>query len=334
MDATDATEPDDLHNVLERREEIEAPLAVSQYSTLLRMAQDSDRKLVLSFGGGSVPGIAANLALARIIEELGLTDRVDEVWGTSAGSVVGGGWSSGTDALGVLKHLKTLDRKDSFDFKALRFATAILLGMWPVRRPMPEGLITGKHFRACIEAGLTVHTFEECRVPFRCIACSADGTARPKIFRSGPITDAVFSSMTLPGIVIPHRHPDGNYYYDGGLVEKTPVPSVIAEHLTSGDVRDLLILGTHFNSEPQEDIGSGFHHRFLHTIFAMENKVWDHQLREARSRDGVSLLILNPKLGDTSMFDFAKVDTIYLSARVRFASLLQNARIAQTLGAS
>ena len=60
--------------------------------------------------------------------------------------------------------------------------------------------------------------------------------ATPKIFRRGKLLPAVFASMALPGIVIP-QPVDGKHFYDGGLVEKTPLLSPIAEHGQTGDKR-------------------------------------------------------------------------------------------------
>ena len=82
--------------VWERRSEISAPLDASRYSTLLRLVRDEGNRVVVSFGGGSIPGLSGNLALARILEELEVRPHVAEVWGTSAGAVCGGGWATST----------------------------------------------------------------------------------------------------------------------------------------------------------------------------------------------------------------------------------------------
>lgn len=309
------------------------PLDPKRYGTLRRLVDDDDNRLVVGFGGGSIPGLAGNLALAAVLEELGLRPRVSEIWGTSAGAVAGAGWATGTDATAILDLLRSLDRPDSLEFSAFRFGCSILASLWPLRRPLPEGLLRGEQFRATIDRGLRVKTFEECAVPFRCIACSGDGRARRKIFRRGPLLPAIFASMTIPGIVVPLPvGDDGEVFYDGGLVEKSPLLSPIAEHLNSGDPRKLLLLCTHFDSTDSKTPPRGFHQRFLQTISCLEDLAWGYQLAEARARKNVTLLLLNPRLQDPSLFDFKKVDANFAAARERFADLLQDAKIAHTFG--
>jgi predicted acylesterase/phospholipase RssA len=317
-----------------RRAEIEAPLDPARYATLTRLVSDPDTRAVVSFGGGSLAGLCGNLALAQILEELGLRPRVAEIWGTSAGAIIGGGWSTGTSPLAILDLVRSLDRRGALDFSILRFSLAMLASVWPLRRPVPDGLLRGSAFLSTIDAGLAVKTFEECPTPFHCIACSDDGHGRRKVFHSGPLLPAIFASMSLPGIVVPQAVPqDGHCYYDGGLVEKTPLLSPIGAHFARGDGKKLLVLATHFGTEAFEGVARGFHLRFLTSINALENLLWDYQLKEARARAQVSVSILNPRLGEPKMFDFSRTDRNYLAARERFAQQLQNAHIAFTFGA-
>lgn len=310
------------------------PLRPERYTTLRRMVEDGDHRLVVAFGGGSLPGLCGNVALARILEELGLLGRVTEIWGTSAGAVVGSGIASGARALDVLALIDGLDRRGSVDFSPIRFGLAMLAAAWPLRRPIPDGLIRADHFRDAIRRGLRVETFEECAIPFRCIACSDDGLGTRKVFRKGPLLPAVFASMTLPGIVVPRPANDGKVYYDGGLVEKSPLLSPISDHARSGDPRKLLLLCTHFSNEVAQSGGRGFFRRFMHTMYALEEVGWSYQLAEARARDDVVLVLLNPHLEDEAMFDFAQTIPHYLRARSAFLDVLQNAKLAQTFGLS
>lgn len=322
-----------LDGVLARRAEIEAALDPQRFTTLERMITDPQNKVVVGLGGGALRGLCGNLALMKILEELDLCRHVSEIWGTSAGAVIGGGWATGATAMEVLDLVRSLNRPGVLEVSKLRFALSILGNLWPFRRPLPEGLIRGGPFLETIAGGLKVDTFEECSTPFRCIACSADGRARRKVFRRGPLLPAIFSSMTVPGIVVPRPdHETGQSYYDGGLVEKSPLISPIADHMRSGDKRKLLLVCTHFDQEGLEIPDRGFYNRFLHSIYALEDLAWGYQLAEARSRPGVVLMLLNSRLNESSMFDFSRTDVNYLAAREVFANLLQNARIAQTFG--
>jgi len=302
------------------------------FRTFLRLAEDDNNRLIVSLGGGSIPGLCGNLALLEILEDLDLRGRVDQVWGTSAGAVVGSGWASGATAQEVLTLVRSLNRRGVLDAHLFRFATRILASLPPLRRPLPDGIVAGKHFRNTIEKGLKCETFEECPIPFRCIACSDDGRATTKIFRRGKILPAVFCSMSLPGIMIPQPADDGRNYYDGGVVEKTPLPSILGEHSQSGDPRQLVVLSTHFAEEPREEPTKGFLNRFLDTLQAMEDKVWEYQLRDARQRESVRVMVLNPHLKDAAMFGFDETDRYFEESKQRFQELLGDARVAQTFG--
>ncbi len=305
----------------------------SRYSTLLRLATDPGHKLVLCLGGGGVPGLTGNVALVSLMEELGLRAHVAEVWGTSAGAVVGGGWATGTSAATIFDYVLSLHRKGAVDW-CWRDA---LLGMLFARfgRRLPEGLVRGRHFANAIAAGLSVATFEECAIPFRCIAASDDGEARRRVFRRGPLLPAIFSSITLPGIVVPRERLEDETcgWYDGGIVEKTPLISPIAEHHRAGDPRKLLLLCTHFgNDAGRANAQAGFVSRFLHTIYALENLAWHYQLAEARSHRDVVIVLLDPRIDDLGLFDFSRADAHHARARAALANLLQDANIALTFG--
>jgi len=317
--------------VLERRDEILAPLEPQRYTTLMRLIRNPKHRVVICFGGGSVPGLCGNLAFAKILEELAIREHVEEVWGTSAGAAIGGPWASGTDFDTIYQSVACLDRRGAIDIPWFRLAFALLKK--PFGGHLPNGLIKAKHFKAAIDSALTAKTIEDCVIPFRCIACSDDGLYTRKIFRRGDLLSAIFQSMSIPGIVIPQpRSGDSGGFYDGGLVEKTPMISPLAEHKRRFSDRKLVILGTHFGNDASSEPSRGFLLRFLDSIDALENSLWDFQVRQVRESKNVELLILNPHIDDPSLFDFSRVERNYLHARSVFADTLQNAKLAMAFG--
>jgi hypothetical protein len=320
--------------LLARRADIEAPPDPADYSTFVRLLTNGNYRLVVSFGGGATPGLCGNLALARLLEELDLKSHVSEIWGTSAGAIIGGSWATGNSALEILRLVQSLDRRGSIDFCLWRVFLAMLLR--PLGRALPDGVIFGRHFAATTDAGLLVKSFEECPIPFRCIAVADDGSHRRKVFRNGPLLPAIFSSMSLPGIIVPRDAlPDEECgYFDGGLVEKTPLLSPISDHLRGGDRRRLLLLATHFRGDARRGVARGFLTRFIRTIYALEDTLWEYQLEEARRRHKAhaDLLLVNPNIMDASLFDFSRVPLHYLQARENFKAALQNGSLALTFG--
>jgi predicted acylesterase/phospholipase RssA len=320
--------------VLDRKDQINARPDPSLYTTLERLVRDEDARVVVSLGGGSVPGLCGNVALAQVLEDLGLREHVREIWGTSAGAAVGGPWASGTPASTILDRLMTLNRRGAVDINWAALIKAIVLR--PFGKCMPDGLVKGRQFGQTIESCLSVKDIESCPIPFRCIACTDDGTARRKVFRRGSLLHAIQSSMSIPGVITPTPLLEGEDtgYYDGALVEKTPLFSPIAEHQRLFGKRTLLVIGTHYGNEALPGRARGFLNRFLASINALEEVCWGYQLREARTRENTKLLLLNPKISDRSMFDFSRVEQNTLHAREAFLSTLQNGRIALTFGSN
>ena len=66
------THPHNSADVLERKEQILAPLDPERYTALMRLVAAPQHRIVASFGGGSVPGLCGNLAFGKILEELGI----------------------------------------------------------------------------------------------------------------------------------------------------------------------------------------------------------------------------------------------------------------------
>lgn len=300
-----------------------------KFRALERLVVEGGHRVVVSFGGGGLPGICGNLALAELLEQLDLRQHVEQIWGTSAGAIVGGAWASGASARSVLEIVQALDRRGSIDVQWGRLALAMLAR--PFGRALPDGIVRGRHFYDAIATGLSVQTFEECEIEFRCIAVRDDGSMARKVFRSGALAPSIFASMSLPGIVVPSEV-DGQGYYDGGLLEKTPLQSPIAEHLRRDDGRKLLLIGTHFDNEANKVAARGFLARFIQTIYAMEDVAWHYQLAEARQRDDVNLLLLNPHIDDRALFDFSRTFDNFRDSFEIFADQLQDAKLGLAMG--
>ena len=307
----------------------------ARFSTLRRLAMDPGKRLVITLGGGCVPALCGNAALVQIIEELGLREHVAEVWGTSSGALIGGAWASGTSAREIMARLRTFPTKRMIDTPWVRVVLGFALNR--VGCCAPDAIIRGEHFHRELVGGLTATTFEECPIPFRCIACVEEPGLRRKVFREGPLAPAISASIALPGLLLP-RDEEGKPtygFYDGGLVEKTPLFSPIADHVALGDGRELLIIGTHYANDAHRIAGShGFIERFMVTIDSLEERLWEYQREDARKRHGVAVLMLNPCMDDPTSFDFKRIETDCRQAREAFEDQLQNGKIALALGSS
>lgn len=312
-------------------ERLSDALPDSRFATLRRLVKDPGNKVVVSLGGGALAGLCGNLAIWRILEELELAHEVDEIWGTSAGAVIAGGWASGAKAHDVLDRVGGLGEKGAVDVSMTRFVLRMLASLWPFRRPLPNGVVRGQRFRDTIEGGLRAKTFEECKIPLRCVVCTDRGRPQARVLQRGELLPAIYASMSLPGIMVPIPI-DGVTYYDGGLVEKTPRRSILADHGRSSDDRKLVVIATHFINSADDEPAQSFLARLLHSLYALEDTLWGYQLAEAREKDDLTLLLLDPHIEEPALFAFENTVKHYLTARTRFANDLQDSRIISTLG--
>jgi predicted acylesterase/phospholipase RssA len=325
----DLADQDHVAQLLAQRKEIETLCNPSHYRILKRIASNPDNYLAIGFGAGSAPGLAGNLALAGLLTELELRPYIKEIWGVSVGAIIGGGWSTGLSVDHMLSLVAELDRKGAVDF-----ARWAVLGVGLARlllfKQLPAGLVPGRRFRKAIARGLRVQCFEDCEIPFRAIACTDDGRAEKIIFRQGPLVNAITASMCIPGVVFPI--PDWNGrdygYFDGAVVEKTPLPSIIEEHHREGRKQQLVVICSHFSDSGRITKPVGFLQRMLNAMHHLEDEAWEYQVLKAREASNCKFLVLNPHMKEGTAFDFSVVRFNYLWARKMFKEQLSNAKLA------
>lgn len=318
-----------VEQILSRQKAIEAPCNPVHYRVLKRIASNPENHLAIGFGAGSAPGLAGNLALAGLLSELELEPYIKEVWGVSAGAIIGGSWCSGTPVDRMLPMLEELDRKGAVDFAGWEVLVLGLARLFALKR-FPEGLVRGRNFQEAIAASLQVPTFEDCALPFRVIACTDDGHAQKVVFRNGPLLNAIMASMCIPGVVFPVTDWNGarHGYFDGAVVEKTPLTSIIEEHHREGRSRRLVVICTHFSDAGRVLKPVGFVQRMLNAMHCLEDQAWEYQAMKARDASNCKFMVLNPHMKEGGAFDFSMIRFNYLWARKMFKEQLSNAKLA------
>ncbi len=320
--------------VMAQRKEIEAPCDPAHFRVFKRMASNPENHFVVSFGGGGLPGLAANTALLGLLDELEIRPDIKEIWGCSAGAAIGGAWSTGASLSEIMDMLNSMNSKTAIDLAKWEIFGKGIFKMLFLKK-LPEGLIKGRKFLESIDKLLKVKTFEETLIPFRAIACTDDGHARKVIFKSGPLIDAIMASMCLPGLSWPIQDWNGKPYgyFDGGLVEKTPLPSIIEDHLRTGRKSKLIIVCTRFSNTQRVTKPVGFLSRFVSVFDTMAETIWEAQLIETEQASNCTQVILNPRLPFGSMLDFDALFVNYLWSRKIFKEQLSNAKLVQRFDA-
>lgn len=164
-------------------------------------------KLGIALGSGGARG----LAHIGVLEELAAMDIKPElVAGTSIGSLVGAGYCTGH--LEEMKALALEMDVRTFLFRFMDFGIP------------HSGIIEGKRINEMLEELMPEATFEELKIPLRCIATELK-TGEEITFSTGKLQPAIRASISIPGVFSPAQH-EGKLLVDGGLVNPIPVDQV------------------------------------------------------------------------------------------------------------
>jgi predicted acylesterase/phospholipase RssA len=190
-------------------------------------------KYVLSLGGGAARGIVGNFLVIYLLEKLNLLHRFDEIWGVSAGAVIGAAAALNFPTSFMIKYINRTRNKDLFEFSV----TGLLKN---------RGFFKTEKVFSYIDSMYYGKTFTDCKIPFFSLSveignCSEQLTR----FSSGSLTEAIVASLCLPEIFEPIEI-DGKKYVDGGLIENIPSVSVLQHHRETKDARKLAILAINF----------------------------------------------------------------------------------------
>jgi NTE family protein len=175
------------------------------------MARDSKPqpavpRLGIALGGGAALGWA-HIGVLRVLEEAGVP--VAAVAGTSIGALVGACWIAG-----MLDPLEDIAR-------AMNWRR--MLGLADPQMGAP-GLFKGAALIGELERYIGGRRIEDLAKPF--VAVASDLIAGEEVrISSGPVSDAVRASISIPGIFVPVTR-GGALLVDGGLVNPVPVAAV------------------------------------------------------------------------------------------------------------
>jgi len=190
-------------------------------------------KIALVLSGGGAKGFA-HIGVLKVLEEEGIP--IDLIVGTSMGSLVGGIYSLGYNALeleGLVKSLswgKTLSDEVPRIFlsKNDQLIKQRYIFSLPIdgnkKLNLPQGLVKGQNVLNifCGLAGNvpTDADFSKFTIPFACVATDLE-TGKEVVLNHGFLPTAMFSSMAIP-IAFKSADRNGFLLADGGLVNNFP----------------------------------------------------------------------------------------------------------------
>src|SRR3984957_6768451 len=273
-----------------------------------RHDQTSHPKLGLVLEGGGALGLA-HIGVITWMEEHRIP--VSYVVGTSMGGLVGGIYATGRSPAEVRELINGIDwdqvLSGTVPFRDLSFRRK--QDAHEVPGSLEFGLRNGLQFPAGFNTGQEVDlildrvalpyselsSFNDLPIPFACVATDLV-SKKPHVFRDGPLSLAMRSTMSLPGIFSPVRSGD-HLYVDGGLLNNIPID--VAKEM-GADV----VLGIHLETEslsPTATLASfGVLGQSISVMIAAN---------ELRSMEQADILVTVP-LQKYSSLDYDKADAI------------------------
>ena len=208
--------------------------ACGQSQELPKSADAERPKIGLVLEGGGALGLA-HIGVITWMEEHRIP--VSYVAGTSMGGLVGGIYATGRSPAEVRELINGIDwdqvLSGATPFQDLSFRRkqdahevpgSLEFGLRGGLR-FPSGFNTGQEVDLILDHVALpyseISNFNEMPIPFACVATDLV-SGEPHVFRDGPLTLALRSTMSLPGIFTPMRSGD-HLYADGGLLNNIPI---------------------------------------------------------------------------------------------------------------
>ncbi len=188
----------------------------------------------LALGGGGARGLA-HIGVLRALEKSGIIP--DSIAGTSMGALIGAMYACGMPVDAIEKKCSDFIRTDIY--KSLGFDDARQEGQKTFFRDLADKIkrkvifhlsdvkmafMDKKAVEAMVAYFLPDINIAAMKIPFSCVAvdicCGSD-----MVIASGPLRQAVLSSMAIPGILPPVEH-GHKVLVDGGVIQMIPAKAL------------------------------------------------------------------------------------------------------------
>ena len=238
------------------------------------------KKLGFALGAGGSRGVA-HIGFLKGLEEEGI--KPDMIAGCSMGSIVGAAYASGMSLEGMHAAVSDLRLIDILTPAGLR-----------------GGLFGTKKIRQLLLKNIGDITFEEMKIPFRCVAVDMC-TQSIVVFSEGSVLDAVVASSSIPAVFHP-LDKDGMRLVDGGILERVPVKQV--KEMGADVVVAVDVLG---QKDCSEDCP-----RTLGVLLEILDLMDNHRTKRRREENADIIdFWLEPDLGSMSQYELKQVGLAY-----------------------
>ncbi len=257
----------------------------------------------LALGGGGARGLA-HIGVLKVLEAHQIP--VDVIAGTSIGAIIGAFYALHPEASKLEERTTAFVQAPEFQESGLdlfkkKKAAENFFGQ--VAKYVKErvvinlahsrtSLVGGWRVSRAVEFMLEDQTFEQCRLPFACVATDLVSGGEV-IFREGSLRKAVAASMSIPGFLPPLQH-DGRLLIDGAVVAPVPINAcklLGAEVVIAVDV-----------CQPLD--GAGNFENVIDVIFRAST-ITSHHCKEMLLVDAD--VVIRPNVGEVHWSEFRKV---------------------------
>ena len=258
----------------------------------------------LALGGGGARGLA-HVGVLKVLEAHQIP--IDVIAGTSIGAIIGAFYALHPAEAGKLEErtkafvqapefkesgldlFKKKKAAENFFGQVAKYVKERVVINLAHSRP---SLVGGWRVSRAVEFMLEDQTFEQCRLPFACVATDLV-SGEEVIFREGSLRQAVAASMSIPGFLPPLQH-DGHLLVDGAVVAPVPINAcklLGAEVVIAVDV-----------SQPLERAG---HFENVIDVIFRTSTITSHHYKEMLL--DYADVVIRPNVGDVHWSEFRKV---------------------------
>lgn len=265
-------------------------------------------KIGLVLAGGGAWGFA-HVGVLRVLEQEKIP--ISYISGTSIGSILGSLYAMGytVDELEELIHSTNwfdvlndeIDRRDISAYNKNSFQDYIFgFSLKDNTISLPGGIIEGQKVDYLLSKlhwdAKDITDFSDLPIPFRCVATDIK-TGDPVVLKSGDITDAVRSSMSIPGVFTPVEL-DNNILVDGMFAMNLPIDPVI-------DMGADVIIAVNFDL-PESGLAD-----YSTVTGALLQSFLLNMRMSIREQIPKADILISPNISNYSTFDYGMVDEIY-----------------------
>ncbi len=275
-------------------------------NTILAQNVEVDRPSIgLALSGGAAHGFA-HIGVIKYLDEIGL--EVDNITGTSMGSVIGGLYAMGYSADEIAHIAANQDWKLIMSNHTPLYEVAPIEKQFHEKIPLsifwnedsftfPSGLIKGQKLDLIITKiyapAYFINDYDLLHIPYRCMAVDIENGTKD-VLSSGFLGESIRASMAIPS-VFPPKDIDGKLYVDGGLLRNFPVQ----ENFDMGSQK---VIGVYVGSEvsKREDLKSSF------DIF--KQSIWLGSILDSKEQSKLADILIKPDVKEIGSFDFDKYE--------------------------